>query len=110
MPAFGIGHLRNVDFNDEIIDYVKRINATLEPYGGRFRVHGTPRLEVLEGEWTDSLIVIEFPDYERGKAWYESPEYQELIPLRADNSEGDIFLVDGVDEGYQATELLAKVA
>ena len=34
MPAFGIGHLRNVDFNNEIVDYIKRINGTLEPYGG----------------------------------------------------------------------------
>ena len=110
MPAFGIGHLRNVDFNDEIIDYIKRIDGTLEPYGGRFRIHGAPRAEVLEGDWTGDLIVIEFPDYDSAKAWYESPAYQELIPLRADNSEGEILLIDGVPEGYRATELLAKVA
>ena len=34
-----------------IIEYLERIDVTLAPFGGRFRVHGA-RPEVLEGEWS----------------------------------------------------------
>ena len=45
--SYAIGHLRSVDFGREIAEYLRRIDATLEPYGGRFLVHGM-RHEVLE--------------------------------------------------------------
>lgn len=48
MTAYAIAHLREVDLNLEIIDYIRRIDATLTPFGGRFLIHGaTP--EVMEG-------------------------------------------------------------
>ena len=72
-------------------------------------IHGaTP--EVVEGEWTDDLIVIEFPDLDSARAWYRSPAYQRLIPLRTQSSEGDILLVDGVREPHRATDILTGAA
>ena len=56
-------------------------------------------------EW--ALIVIEFPDLDSAHAWYESPAYQEILPLRADNSRGDILLVDGAGDDHLATDVLA---
>jgi uncharacterized protein (DUF1330 family) len=50
--------------------------------------------------------VIGFPDLAQARAWYESPAYQEIIPLRADNSEGEIILVEGVTEDHRATDVL----
>ena len=35
-----IAHLRSVDPNEEIVEYLSRIDATLEPFGGRFIIHG----------------------------------------------------------------------
>jgi uncharacterized protein (DUF1330 family) len=105
MPAYAIGHLRNVVMGPAIVEYLERIDATLEPFGGRFIVHGAIP-EVLEGNWTGHLIAIEFADLERARAWYRSEAYQRLIPLRADNSEGEIFLVDGVDADHRATDIL----
>jgi uncharacterized protein (DUF1330 family) len=106
MPAYGIGHLRNVNVGPDIVAYLERIDATLEPYGGRFLIHGG-RPEVLEGSWTGDLIVIEFPDADTARAWYESDAYQELIPLRAENSDGDILIIDGVSAGHRAPDVLA---
>lgn len=30
------------------------------------------------------------------KAWYNSPEYQKVLPLRTNNTINDLILVDGV--------------
>ena len=60
MPAYAIAHLRSVDVGPEIVEYLDRIDATLEPFGGRFIIHGaTP--EVLEDAFPGVLVVIEFP-------------------------------------------------
>lgn len=106
MNAYAIAHLRTVQVGPDIVRYLERIDATLEPFGGRFLVHGNPP-EVREGEWPGHVIVIQFPDRERATAWYESPEYQEILPLRTDNAEGTAILVDGVAPGYRAIDSLA---
>jgi uncharacterized protein (DUF1330 family) len=105
MPAYAIGHLRNVAMGPAIVEYLERIDATLEPYGGRFIIHGG-RPEVLEGDWRGDLIVIEFADIDRAREWYQSPAYQEIASLRSDNSDGEILLLDGVEAGHRATDVL----
>ena len=105
MPAYAIANLSNVDFNEDIVRYLQRIDATLEPFEGRFLVHGV-RPEVLEGTWADATVVVAFPDLERARAWYHSPAYQEILPLRLNNSESAAILVDGVPEGYRAVTLV----
>jgi uncharacterized protein (DUF1330 family) len=107
MPAYAVAHLRKVAMGPPIVEYLQRIDATLEPFAGRFLVHGGV-LEVLEGTWPGHLIIIEFPDRERARAWYESSAYQEILPLRTNNSEGDVVLADGVPKGHRATDVLAE--
>lgn len=106
MPTYAVAHLRNVTMGPQIIEYLQRIDATLEPFAGRFLVHGGG-VEVLEGAWPGHLIIIEFPDCERVHAWDESAAYQEILPLRTNNSEGDVIFADGVSEGHRATDVLA---
>lgn len=106
MKGYAVGHLRSVDMGPAIVEYVQRIDATLAPFDGRFIVHGAVP-KVMEGSWRGHLIVIEFPSMERAAAWYASPAYQAIIPLRAQHSDGDIILVEGVDESHRATDILA---
>ncbi|MCC9308067.1 DUF1330 domain-containing protein [Kitasatospora sp. RB6PN24] len=105
MTAYALGNLHSVDFGPQIIEYLERIDATLEEFGGRFIVHGNP-IDLREGHWEGDLIIIEFPDLERARAWYDSPEYREILPLRTDNSVGDVLLVGGVPEGYRGADSL----
>jgi uncharacterized protein (DUF1330 family) len=105
MTAYAVGHLNDVAMGPDIVEYLERIDDTLEPFGGRFVIHGS-RPEVLEGDWAGDLIAIQFPDLDRARAWYSSPAYQEIIPLRARNSEGEILLIDGVAEPHRATDIL----
>src|SRR3712207_4076392 len=109
MTAYAVAHLRSVDQNAEIVDYLRRIDATLEPFGGRFAVHGVLP-EVLEGEWPGVLVVIGFPDLAAARAWYDSPAYQDILPLRTRNSDGVTLVVDGVPEGYRAAGYAEKLA
>lgn len=63
--------MRQVTMGPQIVEYLQRIDATLEPFGGRFLVHGGD-MDVVENEWPGHLIVIEFPDRAHAWGWYDS--------------------------------------
>ena len=64
--------------------------------GGRFVARGG-ELAVLEGDWQPSRVVIlEFPDLETAKRWYESEEYQEAKKLRDGAANLRMVAVEGV--------------
>ncbi|MCX4512874.1 DUF1330 domain-containing protein [Streptomyces sp. NBC_01619] len=110
MSAYAIGDLfPPARLDDEVFTYMERIQATLDPFGGRFLVHGAPERDVCEGEWPGALVVIGFPSMAAARGWYGSPAYQELVPLRTRHMTGDIMLIDGVPEGYEAAATAAKL-
>ncbi|WP_417224110.1 DUF1330 domain-containing protein [Achromobacter spanius] len=106
MPAYAVAIISETHLNDEIRAYLEQIDSTLQPFAGQFIIHGGPYLS-LESEPTADLIVVKFPDLERASRWYESPAYQAIKPLRAANSVGAVFLVQGVPEDHRATDILA---
>lgn len=108
MTTYAVAHLTAVDVGPGIVEYLRKIDATLAPFQGRFIIHGGP-VEVLEGAWAGDLIVIAFPDRRSTEGWYASPAYRAILPLRLDHSTGTAFLVDGVDAGHRATDVLASV-
>ena len=108
MPAFAVAHLKNVRFGAEILDYLERIDATLDPFGGHFIVHGG-RKEVLEGQWPGDLVVIAFADMAAARAWYDSPAYRQILALRTDNADGDTILIEGVSPRHRAVHKLAEI-
>lgn len=40
MAAYAVAHMRQVTMGPQIVEYLQRIDATLEPFGGRFLVQG----------------------------------------------------------------------
>jgi uncharacterized protein (DUF1330 family) len=106
MPAYAIANLSNVDLNAEVVRYMKTIDETLVPFEGRFLVHGK-KPEVIEGGWADWTVIIGFPDVERAHAWYDSPAYQEILPLRTENSDGATIIVEGVGDDYRAASFVS---
>lgn len=108
MTAYAVAHLHNPNpSNPEIGEYLRRIQGTLNPYGGRFLIHGGD-VEVVEGKWPGALVVIEFPDREKVRAWYNSGAYQDILPLRTRNIDGDVIFADGVPDGYDPSVLAAR--
>ncbi|MFI8993164.1 DUF1330 domain-containing protein [Streptomyces sp. NPDC053542] len=108
MSAYAVGHIRGESRHEDVLSYMERIQETLDPFGGRFRVHGA-KAEVREGSWPGHLVLIEFPDLDSARAWYDSPAYQELIPLRTRHLDADILLVPGVPPGYAPAQRAAAL-
>ena len=76
--------------------YAEKVRGTLASYGGKPLV-SAPDPEVLEGDWQPQRVVIlEFPDVEAAKAWYNSPEYQEILPIRLEAANDQLLLVPGL--------------
>jgi uncharacterized protein (DUF1330 family) len=109
MPAFAIAHLRHVNLGPQILEYMRRIDDTLRPYQGAFKVHGALP-QVMEGAWPGHVVVIEFPDLQRAHDWYACDAYQAILALRTDNAIGDTILVEGVERGYRAGDTADKLA
>lgn len=85
MVAYVITDLEVV--NPELYEeYRRRFPATLEPFGGRALVVGG-RVEALEGDWhPQRLVALEFPSVEQARAWYASPAYQAILPIRLEHA------------------------
>lgn len=105
MTCYAIGHLREIEMGPEIVSYLEGIDATLAPFDGRFIVHGGEKCQ-LEGTFQGDLIVIAFPDRGRAEAWYASPAYRKILPLRLNKAVGEVFLIEGVDADHKATDVL----
>ena len=105
MAAYAVAVIRETRFGDEIKEYLQRINDTLAPFSGKYRVHGGP-YRPLEGAWSSDLVVIEFPSMEQAQGWYDSDAYKAIRPLRTEHTEGDVFLVPGVPEGHRGADIL----
>lgn len=88
--------LVDVHTPDRYENYRREVPATLEPYQGRFLVRGGPR-EVLEGDLAPQrVVIIEFPDAARAREWYASAAYQAILPLRLENADSRLLVVEGV--------------
>jgi uncharacterized protein (DUF1330 family) len=88
----------NIDVTDptRYPDYAKAAGATVELFGGTYLVRGG-RAEALEGSADPKRVVIlQFPTYERAKAWWDSAEYREPKLIRQSAARSDTLIVEGV--------------
>ena len=64
--------------------YRAAVGATIEQYGGRFLTRGGAT-ELIEGvPEPKRIVILEFADTAVFKRWYNSPEYQKILPGRLD--------------------------
>ncbi|MFJ5924324.1 DUF1330 domain-containing protein [Kitasatospora sp. NPDC092948] len=106
MPAYALAQVHATEPCPDIVEYLRRIDATLDAFGGRFLVHRS-KFETLEGSWgKQGLILIEFPDYQQAQAWYASPAYQDILHLRTRHMTADAIIAEGVPAGYRAEHSL----
>jgi uncharacterized protein (DUF1330 family) len=97
MPAYIIADVAVHD-PERYRAYTARMPASIAPYGGRFVVRGGDHT-VLEGTWRPGrLVLIEFPDVERAREWYDSDGYTELKAIRQEAATAAMLLVEGVPE------------
>ena len=78
--------------------YLDGANASVKLFGGSL-LAATGDAEPCEGEWRpERIAIIEFPTLEKARGWYESAEYQAVLPLRLKESSKDkMLIVPGLD-------------
>jgi uncharacterized protein (DUF1330 family) len=77
-------------------EYKKLAGPTVEQYGGKYIVRGGA-CEILEGDWKPKRIVIlQFENVDRAKAWLNCPEYAEPRKMRHRTAKTRMILVEGL--------------
>jgi uncharacterized protein (DUF1330 family) len=95
MPAYVLVDAKVTD-PSQYEEYRKVAPAAIARYGGRYLVRGGATT-VLEGEWQPNrIVVLEFPDGDAARRFYESPEYRAARALRAGAAAMNVIVVDGV--------------
>ena len=95
MPAYVIVE---IEVTDPVgyEEYKKQAAATVKQYGGKYIVRGGV-CETLEGDWKPKrLVVLQFDNMERAKAWLNSPEYVEPRKQRHRTASTRMILVEGL--------------
>jgi uncharacterized protein (DUF1330 family) len=78
-------------------EYRQRVPATIAKHGGKYLVRGGAT-ETAEGDWKPArLIVLEFPSLASARAWYASPDYAPLIPLRERSARTKLIFAEGIE-------------
>jgi len=83
--------------NSEALEIFRaRALSSITRYGGRYLARAGS-VEPVEGTWKPSaIIIIEFPDLERARAWYRSAEYAAALAVRDDAISRHMILVEGM--------------
>ncbi len=96
MKAYCIVY-ESIDDPTTFEEYRRQVLPTLQPHEGRFLVRGGA-FTALEGEMPyQRIAMLEFPSRAAAEAWYHSPEYQRILPLRTRSARNLFILVDGVE-------------
>lgn len=79
----------NYDIADQEMykQYSQMLGSTLMQYGVKILVADRAPNNI-EGESRHSLVIAEFKSEEAALSWYRSPEYQAIVNLRIDSTEG----------------------
>jgi uncharacterized protein (DUF1330 family) len=76
--------------------YREAVTPLVDRFGGRYRVRGG-ELDVLEGHWPyPRLTIIEFQSRDAARLFYDSPEYQKILPLRQGSADGTVVIVESM--------------
>ncbi|WP_373523073.1 DUF1330 domain-containing protein [Aquiflexum sp.] len=95
MPALVLVEIEihNPDLYEE---YKKHTLATIQKFGGRFVVRGF-KTESLEGDWNpERLVILEFPDVQTAKDWWDSAEYSIAKKIRYQAANSKMLVVESL--------------
>jgi uncharacterized protein (DUF1330 family) len=92
-PAYVVAEVAVHDADVFMRDYVAKVAGTLEPFGGRLLTSG--KLTALEGNEPQRFVLIAFDSVEKARGWYDSPAYQQLVPIRQKTATSTLFIAEG---------------
>src|SRR5262249_34217582 len=77
--------------------YVAAVSDTLAKHGGRYLARAGATKLIEGGPALKVIVILEFPDAASIERWYNSPEYQKILPHRLQSSSGRLFTVEGMN-------------
>ena len=84
-----------VENNGLLDQYTAKAGSTIKAHQGRV-IAFAEEPKVVEGQIDHPrTVIVEFPSMEAFRAWYDSPEYQEILPLRLKSTPGTLIVVKG---------------
>lgn len=96
MNVFVVAERVGVLDAEKLQRYLDSVSPTIEHYGGRYHVV-SESVELLEGEWHPSaLVIFEFPSREQALDWWNSEAYAPLKALRREAAVYNMVLVEGL--------------
>lgn len=96
MPSYIIAQVEVTDMV-KYREYMKVTPETIKMYGGKFIARGGAPV-TLEGNTENRRVVIlEFENTEKAKAWYHSDQYQNAKKLREGAANASFVIVDGAN-------------
>lgn len=77
--------------------YVEKAVPTIGAHGGRIVAFDeTP--DVVEGTVDHPrTVIVEFPTRAAFRAWYDSPQYQAILPSRLEAAPGTLIVANGLE-------------
>jgi uncharacterized protein (DUF1330 family) len=96
MAAYCLFDLRRVKNAANMEVYQEHVLATVDHYGGRFLVVGG-KCDVKEGNVRPVYpVMIEFPNLNQARRWYDSEEYRHLKALLLEAVDANAFIMQGL--------------
>ncbi|MBN8919648.1 MAG: DUF1330 domain-containing protein [Rhizobiales bacterium] len=89
--------IANLDVHDPdmFAKYRDQVTPLIARFGGRYLIRGG-ELEHVEGHMpVKRLVVLEFPTLDAARTFYESPDYESVLPLRLQSTHSEVALVEG---------------
>ncbi len=94
-PAYVIAEVEVTDLPG-MQRYGQKVPETLTPFNHQYLVRSN-KIQSLEGEPPKGgIVVIAFDSVEKARAWYDSPAYAAIRPIRQKAAKSRIFIVEGI--------------
>lgn len=78
----------------KMAEYSAAAAPIVAAFGGEF-IHRAKYVETLGGSATpDGLGVLRFPSVDAARTWFNSPDYQAIVPLREEGAEMSFHLYE----------------
>jgi uncharacterized protein (DUF1330 family) len=96
MPVYFMVEIKEVYDKEKYMEYVSKVPAIVEKFGGRYLARGGKTTVVL-GDWNPlRFIMIEFDNAAKFDAWWNSAEYRTVAPLRENSAKANAVVIEGV--------------
>ena len=75
--------------------FVSQVPETLVPFGGHYIVRPSI-VSAVEGDAPKIFAIVAFDSAQQAMAWYRSPAYQAILPLRLSSAKTTAFIAEGM--------------